>query len=130
LHLAGTHGEYVHLVRTLRIFSLGQNIITFCTLSEQREYFQLAETQLIFEPGRREILPLPKTLLFFCIFFGGLECDGHSFAYVAHFYDYCGIDGLEPRERTMTIRRDTNMANICTWPWNLDSPQQHLARRK
>ncbi len=24
-------------------------------------------------------------LLFFCIFFGGLECVGHSFAFVAHF---------------------------------------------
>jgi hypothetical protein len=33
-----------------------------------------------------EIKKLGSLVLdFFCIFFGGLECVGHSFAYVAHF---------------------------------------------
>jgi hypothetical protein len=31
----------------------------------------------------------------FCIFFGGLQCVGHSFAYVAHIRE---MSGFEPRE--------------------------------
>jgi hypothetical protein len=30
-------------------------------------------------------MPFPLNLIFFVYFFGGLECVGHSFAYVAHF---------------------------------------------
>jgi hypothetical protein len=39
----------------------------------------------------KEILPTSSPLFFpyittlFCLFFGGLECVGHSFAYVPHF---------------------------------------------
>ncbi len=33
----------------------------------------------------------------FCIFFGGLQCVGHSFAYVAHFVFLRDVSGLEPR---------------------------------
>jgi hypothetical protein len=33
-----------------------------------------------------------------CIFFGGLECVAHSFAYVAHFVFLREMSGFEPRE--------------------------------
>jgi hypothetical protein len=37
-------------------------------------------------------------LLFFEYFFGGLECVGHSVAYVAHFFYFLEKSGFEPRE--------------------------------
>jgi hypothetical protein len=36
-------------------------------------------------------------LSLFVYFLGGLECDGHSFAYVAHFV-FLEMSGFEPRE--------------------------------
>ncbi len=37
-----------------------------------------------------------SSVYFLHIFFGGLVCFGHSFAYVAHFF--CEVSGFEPRE--------------------------------
>ncbi len=39
-----------------------------------------------------------KNLDPFCIFLGGLECAGHSFAYVDHFVFFWEMSDFEPRE--------------------------------
>ncbi len=40
----------------------------------------------------------PQVSSFSLYFFGGLECVGHSFAYVAYFVFLLEMSGFEPRE--------------------------------
>ncbi len=44
----------------------------------------------------REVPPSEQSFYFY--FLGGLECVGHSFAYVAHFVYFWEMSGFEPRE--------------------------------
>jgi hypothetical protein len=51
-----------------------------------------------------------KLLVFlFCILFGGLECIGHSFAYVGHFI-FLRDGWIRTLRAAVASRRDTNLA--------------------
>jgi hypothetical protein len=47
--------------------------------------------------------------IFFCIFFGGLECDGHSFAHVAHFVFLRDV-WIRTQRAAVASKRVTNLA--------------------
>jgi hypothetical protein len=49
------------------------------------------------------------TLVFFVYFFGGLECVGHSFAYIAHFL-FLGDIWIRTQRATIASRCATNLA--------------------
>ncbi len=53
------------------------------------------------------------------LFFGGLECVGHSFAYcMSPIYDLWGISGVEPKDLDVTSRcaitLDSSLSNLAT----------------
>ncbi len=51
----------------------------------------------------------------FCIFFGGLECVGHSFAYVAHFVFLRDV-WIRTQRAAVASRRATNLATYLPEP--------------
>jgi hypothetical protein len=53
--------------------------------------------------------PDPAFNLFFCIFFGGLECVGHSFAYVAHLWFSRDV-WIRTQSAAVAIWRATDLA--------------------
>jgi hypothetical protein len=56
-----------------------------CDFTKATEHLSLESPTVncTYERYRFDLVSLQKNI--FCIFFGGLECVGHSFAYVAHF---------------------------------------------
>jgi hypothetical protein len=59
-----------------------------------------------------EFLKLKSSIceVFFKYYFGGLECDGHSFAYVAHFVVLRDV-WIRTQRAAEASRRATNLAN-------------------
>jgi hypothetical protein len=74
----------------------------------------------------RDLVPVfgtgPESNLVLYIFFGGPECVGYSFAYVAHTLRYLifirDVYGFEPRELAVTSRHANNLA---THPSRIES---------
>ncbi len=50
---------------------------------------------------------------FFCIYFGGQECVGHSFAYVGHFVFLRDV-WIRTQSAAVASRRATNLATYLT----------------
>ncbi len=82
-------------------------------------------------PGRRyaghwEILPLKGKGWKSCIlFFGGLQCVGHSFAYVAHFVFLRDV-WIRTQRPAVAIRRATNLATHLPRVRSLDTGDNPL----
>jgi hypothetical protein len=53
--------------------------------------------------------------LFFVYFFGGLECVGHSFAYVAHFWFLRDV-WIRTQSAAVASWRATDLATLATHP--------------
>jgi hypothetical protein len=57
-----------------------------------------------------------KASFFFVYFFGGLECVGHSFTYVAHFVFLRDV-WIRTQRAAVASRRATNLATHLPWAY-------------
>ncbi len=53
-----------------------------------------------------------RLTIVFCIFFGGLECVGHSFAYVAHIVFFGRCLDSNPHRAVVASRYASNLATL------------------